>query len=482
MTGDRALIDGLIDRLGGVVGPAHVLTDRDDIAPYRFDGRGEGGGLPDAVVRPDSTQQVSALVALAARTGLRVVVQGGRTGLMGAGLSHDDPRLREGGDIVLSLDRLSRHIDIDPANRTATVDAGVRLSALNAAAAAHGLFLPIDLGADPSIGGMIAANTGGARLLRYGDMRANLMAIDLVRADAQGTILSLGAPLWKNNSGLDLKHLLVGSGGSMGFVTRATVALQPLPSVRMTALVALRDADAALPLLLALEAQFGTLLTAFEGISANAMTAALSHVPALRAPFAATPDYAVLIELSAGAALDAAVLEEKLAAMLEPMMTATDAPILDVAIDHRGHLWAIRHALTEGLRAAGAVVACDIALRRGDVMRFRAAMAARLATQTPELIPHDFGHIGDGGLHYNLVWPHHAGPPDQAVMDQARLSVFACAVDEFGGSFSAEHGVGPRNIKHYTRFVPAEVRRLSGEVQRLMAPAPQGRIDFGTME
>ena len=482
MSGDPLSIRGLVDRLRGIVGRAHVLTDPDDIAPYRFDGRGEAGGVPDAVVRPDCAEQVSALVAFAAETNLHIVVQGGRTGLMGAGLSRNDTRSGRRGDVVLNLDRLNRHIDIDPANRTATVDAGVRLSALNAAAAAHGLFFPIDLGADPSIGGMIAANTGGARLLRYGDVRANLMAIDLVRADAQGTMLSLGAPLWKNNSGLDLKQLLVGSGGSMGIVTRATVALQRLPSVQMTALVALRDAEAALPLLLELEAHFGTLLTAFEGISANAMTAALTHVPTLHAPFAAVPDYAVLIELSAGAALDAAMLEEKLGAALEPMMMAADAPIVDIAIDHRGRLWAIRHALAEGLRGAGAVVACDIALRRGDVMRFRSEMAARLAADAPALVPHDFGHIGDGGIHYNLVWPHHAGAPDQSVMDHARASVFACVVDEFGGSFSAEHGVGPRNIKHYTRFVASDVRRLSGDIQRLLAPTPQGRINFGTME
>lgn len=464
-----------IERLRAIVGPGHVLTDADDIAAYRIDGRGQGGSVPCAVVRPDSAEQLSALVAQAAQDGVRLVVQGGRTGLAGAGLA-------SAGSLVINLDRLNRHVGIDPVNRTATVDAGVRLSALNAAAAEHGLFFPIDLGADPSIGGMIAANTGGARLLRYGDVRANLMAIDLVRADAQGTMLSLGAPLWKNNTGIDLKQLLVGSGGSMGIVTRATIALQPLPKTQLTALAALADAETALPLLLALEAHFGTLLTAFEGISANAMTAALGHVPGLRAPFASIPPYAVLIELSAGAALDAAMLEEKLADLLASMIMADDPPITDVAIDEGGRLWSIRHALTEGLRAAGAVVACDIALRRGDVMRFRTDMAARLAEEAPLLVPHDFGHIGDGGLHYNLVWPHDAGQPDLAVMDRARAVVFECVTHDYCGSFSAEHGVGPRNISHYARFVPEDVRCLSGAVQQMMAPVPMGRVDFGMME
>ena len=467
----------LLDRLRAIVGTGQILSNADDLPAYRTDGRGTGGGIPIAVARPANTQEVSDLMRAAAEHGVRIVVQGGCTGLAGAGLASESDT-----DLIVNLDRLSRHIEIDPVNRTVTVDAGVRLSALNAAAAEHGLFFPIDLGADPSIGGMIAANTGCARLLRYGDVRANLMAIDMVRADADGTILSLGAPLWKNNTGLDLKQLLVGSGGSTGIVTRATVALQRRPALQITALIALRAPAAALALLLALEDGFGTLLSAFEGMSAPAMAAALSHVPGLRAPFTNLPDYAVLVELTAGSAFDADLLEERLATILEPLMDGTDAPVIDVAIDHRDGLWAIRHAVPEGLRASGTVVACDISLRRGDVMRFRDDMAQRLAAETPALRPHDFGHIGDGGLHYNLVWPTSAGRPDAAMIERARTLIFDTVVREYGGSFSAEHGVGPRNIAHYLRFVPADVRALAGAVQQLIAPVPLGRIDFGMTE
>ncbi|WP_227698808.1 FAD-binding oxidoreductase [Sphingomonas hengshuiensis] len=444
----------------------------DDLAGYRMDGRGMGGGLPLAVVRPVDEQGVSALVRLTADEGLRLVVQGACTGLAGAGLA-------ENGDLVINLDRLSRYISIDPENRTATVDAGVRLSALNAAAAEHGLFFPVDLGADPSLGGMVAANTGGARLLRYGDVRANLMVLDVVMADGKGTRLTLGAPLWKNNTGIDLKQLLVGSGGSMGIVTRVTVALQPLPSVQLTAMVALRDPHKVLDLLRVLEGGLGTLLTAFEGIGPKAFEAALGHVPGLRAPFAPTPPYVVLLEISAGAAFEAEWLEEQLAELLAPLMEGDDAPILDVAIDHRDGLWAIRHAVPEGLRASGTVVACDIALTRGQVMRFRDDVAARIATEVPALVPHDFGHIGDGGLHYNCVWPRDSGPVDAAAVERARAIIFDTVVREYGGSFSAEHGIGPRNISNYRRFVSARVRKLTGAVQRLFAPVPGGRIDFG---
>lgn len=464
----------LIDQLRAIVGNGQVFVDADDLAGYRSDGRGLGGGMPVAVVRPVSANDVSALMRLAAETGTRIVVQGGQTGLAGAGLASD-----RGGDLIVNLDRLSSFIEIDPVNRTATVDAGVRLSALNAEVAKHGLFFPIDLGADPSIGGMIAANTGGARLLRYGDVRANLMAIDVVRADGECTRLSLGAPLWKNNIGMDLKQLFVGSSGSAGIVTRATVALQCLPAAQTTAMIALRKPEDAIALLLALENYFGALLSAFEGMSARALNAAFAHVSGLRMPFPEVPDYAVLVELSAGGALDCDLLEEKLAAALEPMMEGEHASIIDVAVDRRDGLWAIRHAVPEGLRASGAVIACDIALRRGDVMRFRADMAERLAKEFPGLLLHDFGHIGDGGLHYNLVWPKGEGAPDPAMVERARAMIFDCAVNEYGGSFSAEHGVGPRNIAHYRRYVPAPVRELAGAMQRCVAPTPVGRVDFG---
>jgi FAD/FMN-containing dehydrogenase len=201
-------------------------------------------------------------------------------------------------------------------------------------------------------------------------------------------------------------------------------------------------------------------------------------MPRLRDPFGGTlPPYILLIELSAGAAFDEAMLEDHLVEALAPWLER--GSIIDAAIDRGGDLWAIRHAVSEGLRASGKVVACDIALRRGDVMRFRRVMAERLATLAPQLELHDFGHIGDGGIHYNLVWPDKAGPFDPAIADAVRGAVFTAVVEEFGGSFSAEHGIGPANAAWYERLVPAATRELSGRVQRLIAPRPIGRVDFG---
>jgi FAD/FMN-containing dehydrogenase len=309
VTGHPALLAALAE----VVGPANLLTEPGDLASYASDGRGTTG-VPLAVVRPSDSDQVVRIVRLANAAQVRLVPQGARTGLVAAGIAGP------GGDaIVLTLERLARPPVIDPINRTVEVDAGVPLSAVNAAAAEHGLFFPIDLGADPSVGGMIAANTGGARFLRYGDVRRNLLGIELVTADATPRALRLGAALWKNNVGLDLKQLIVGSSGSLGIVTRATLALAPKPVVTVSAMLALDRAESATELLIALEQAFGMLLTAFEGISGAALDTALNHVPRLRDPFGGVrPDYAVLIELSAGAAFDAEMLEERLGSVLMP--------------------------------------------------------------------------------------------------------------------------------------------------------------------
>jgi FAD/FMN-containing dehydrogenase len=306
-----------------------------------------------------------------------------------------------------------------------------------------------------------------------------LLGLEVVLSDAQGTRLELGRALWKDNSGLDLKQLFASSAGALGIVTRATLALQPLPAHSVTALVALKEAEDALALLLELEQSGGTLLTAFEGISAVALDLAFRHLPRLRKPFADTsPQYCVLIELAAGAGVPleclSRLIEESVGSMLE-RGSATDA-----VIDQGDSLWSIRHAIPEGLRAHGTVVGCDVSVRRGTVMAFRSIAAAEVRSRWPELLVADFGHIGDGGLHFNLVWPNDAGPLPAGTADAARSLVFEIAVERFGGSFSAEHGVGPRNINDYVRFTPAAVRSIAGRIQRLVAPVELGRVDFGT--
>lgn len=459
-----------LQALAAIVGERNLLHVPDDLVCYDCDGR-HGGGRARAVVRPASTAEVSAIVRASAELGIGLVPQGARTGLVGAGLAD--------GHVVISLERLNRVCSVDAVNRTAQVEAGSTLSVLNAAASPHGLYFPIDLGADPSIGGMVASNTGGARLLRYGDMRRNVLGLQVVLSDTQGTILNLGKPLWKDNSCLDMKHLWIGSGGAMGIVTEASLALQPIAPHRISALLSLRDAEAAMDILQGLEAALGSLLTAFEGMSGRAMRAALDHVHRLQNPFTGDlPPYALLVELSAGHSIYEAILEEALADGLARWMDGANAPILDAVVAGDNRLWDLRHAIPEGLHAMGKVTGCDVALKRTDVMRCRAVLIEKLTEGAPQMRLCDFGHIGDGGMHFNLVWDAGAGAFCHVAAEAARKIVFDTVVREFGGSFSAEHGLGPANADYYAMLVPPEVRGLAGGLQRWLAPVPIGRFDF----
>lgn len=465
-----------LNALRMIVGSGHVITDHTDLEGYDCDGRGAAGSAA-ALVRPRSVVEVAAVIATAAREKVHVVAQGGRTGLVAGGTADDS-----GSMLLLSLERLVEPLEVDPVNRTARVGAGVTLSRLNAAAAEHGLFFPVDLGADPTVGGMVSANTGGARFLRYGDVRRNTLSVELVESSAEARVLQLGRDCWKQNDGLDLKHMVIGGGGGLGVVTAATLALQPCPVHTVSALIALSDAGKVGTLLVTLERTLGMVLTAFEGISAAAYSAALAHVPRLRRPFMITYPYFVLIELSGGPLLESDKLEEMLIAAVSPLFEGGEPIVADVAIDHGGGLWDMRHALSDGVRSLGTVIGCDVSLRRGELMAFREEMIAELARDHPEVVVCDFGHIGDGGLHFNLVWPHAAGTIPDGMADAIRLRISKVVVERFGGSFSAEHGVGPRNLIAYRALTVPPLRHLAGCVQSLFAPVPIGRIDYGKAE
>ena len=298
-----------------LLGADAVLTEPDDLVRYQ-EGWRYGRGIALLAVRPATPQQVAATLAACRAAGVAVVPQGANTGLVGASTPDASGRMA-----VLSLERLNRRLEIDPVNRTARVDGGVLLSALNAALAEHGLMFPIDLGADPSLGGMIATNTGGTRLLKYGDVRHNLLGIEVALAD--GTVLEAMNQLRKNNTGLDAKQLFVGTSGVYGVITGAVVQVVPVPGQRAAALVGCASGEAALALLRALERDLADVFTAFEAISGEAMGPVFKHHDQLRNPFGAAPPptYSVLVELASTlpvAALDlAALLEERLGAFLE---------------------------------------------------------------------------------------------------------------------------------------------------------------------
>ncbi len=447
--------------LRAMLGDDAVLTDPNDLVRYESGWRyGKGKAL--LVARPGTPVEVSRLLAYCQARDIRVMPQGANTGLVGA--SNPDA---SGEMLVLSLERLNKRMDIDPVNRTVVVDGGVLLSALNEALSAHGLMFPIDLGADPTIGGMIATNTGGTRLLKYGDVRHNLQGIEV--ALANGTVVDALNHLRKNNTGLDFKQLFVGTSGAYGVITGAVLQVVPVPRQHATALVGCASGAAALALLQALERELADVFTAYEVISANALNPVFAHHPDIRNPYgvARPPAYTALVELSStlsATALDlASLLEERLGTFLEGV---AGEGITDVFMGKPEDFWAIRHHISEGLRNEGKVLAFDISVPRSRMAAFTDAAVALLAAEYPFVRCCDFGHWGDGGTHLNLVWDEsQAQVPTEQLVPELQTLIYQLAVRSFDGSYSAEHGVGPHNQRFYDAYTPGVVRRLSGAIK-----------------
>ena len=468
-----------IQALRALLGEKGLLADAADMVAYETGARYDQGRAA-FVARPASTQEVSAVVSYCVRNGIHLIPQSGNSGLV-SGSTPDGT----GTQGVLSLERLTAPFDLDRANRSVHVGAGMRLSDLNAKLEEHGLFFPIDLGADPRIGGMVSTNSGGSRFLRYGDVRRNTLGLTVVLADEEGTILDLSSSLRKNNTGVDWKQIFIGTSGAFGVVTECVLNLEPLPRQTATAILVPSDPKDVPDLLLALEEAMGSQLSALEGMSDNAVRAALDHVPSLRNPFQAgtIPPFSLLLEMSrSNAPLKG---EQPLDQMLEEVLGAIweseNALLADAIIGKPHEVWALRHALSEGVKNSGRLIAFDLAFRRADVMRFLDHMKEHMPSRFPGVQICDFGHIGDGGVHFNLVVPRDdPRAADPTFEDSLRAWVVDVCVKDFHGSFSAEHAIGRKNQAFYNHYTPAELQRLGAELKSITSPGLLGSVEFGT--
>jgi FAD/FMN-containing dehydrogenase len=466
---DSALIDGL----RADVGDAAVLTAPEDRAPYE-EGWRYGQGQARAVVLPSSTEEVAAVMRRCAEHGVRLQPMGANTGLVAASNPDDT-----GEQIVLGLQRLDRIVEIDAVDRVAVVEAGVTLSKLNETLHEHGLWYPIDLGADPQIGGMIATNTGGTRLVRYGDVRHNLLGVEVVVAD--GTVARRLQPLRKNNTGLDLSQLFVGTSGSFGVITRAALDLAPLPVQTTTLLFAIDEGAVALELLARLERTLGDFLAAFEVISREAIEVTVRRGSRVRDPFPdRDPAMVALVEFATSCAperLDLPALALTTVSDVAASITGLDDDA--ILLEQDDAFWHLRHSVTEAIRLEGEVLAFDLSVPRSRLAEFSEAIRRRVAEQWPSLRVCDYGHWGDGGTHVNLL----IDPDDPATRDlrpgseawrSLQDSVYALCVEDFGGSYSAEHGVGPHNQRVYDRYADPQTVAVSEVLARHFDP--DGRL------
>ncbi|MFZ4517812.1 MAG: FAD-binding oxidoreductase [Microthrixaceae bacterium] len=448
-----------LDELVHELGPLAVLGPADDLTAYETPARGAPGPAA-AVVRPASTDEVRVVVRWARRHRRRLLPQGANSGLVGASTPPPVPAADRAvvAPVVLSTERLVDGLVLDPVDRTAVVPAGLRLSQLNAAAAPHGLELPIDLGSDPCLGGMAATNTGGARMLRHGDMRRQVLGLEAVLADDDVSVLDTLRTLRKDNTGADPAALLIGSSGAFGIITQVAVDLQPRPAER-ACLLAATTPDDAIRLLLDAEHRLGTMLSAFEVLSGEAVDAAAT-VHGVRVPLHPGPDRVLVLAEAAGTG----GCEDAVVGLAAAAATPFEGIVVPPA-----DAWALRHAVTEGLRRRGVVVGFDVSVPRPSLPRLRTLVRSRVAEFDPEVVVADFGHWGDGGVHMNLVFPGER-PPGAELRRAAADLVFGTAVDDLGGSFSAEHGIGPHNVDWWRRTTSPAARTLLSAAKRAADP------------
>ena len=432
MTATRDVLGAL--RLA--VGAAHVLSDG-DLSAYEIDWRKRYRGHALAVVRPASTSEVAAVVRACAAHGVGVVAQGGNTGLVGGSVPDGS-----GAQVLLNLTRMNRVRAIDAPNLTLTADAGCVLQALQAAAADEGLLFPLSLAAEGSctIGGNLATNAGGTQVLRYGNARELCLGLEVVTA--AGEVWDGLSGLRKDNTGYDLRDLFIGSEGTLGVITAATLKLYPQPAARSTALAALPSLDAAVHLLQFAQTRLGSSLTGFEAMSQYALGLVRSHFPQLAQPLPAAA-WTVLLEQSDSEGEDHA--RTRFEALLESALERgliSDAAVAG-SIEQSRAMWHLRESIPMAQVLEGPNIKHDISLPISSIPRFVAGTDAALAKAFPGARLVNFGHLGDGNLHYNVQAP--SASDAAAFLRDCEPAVNALvydAVDALGGSISAEHGIG----------------------------------------
>lgn len=426
----------LFERLAAIVGARYVLTDAADMAPFLVEWRGIYRGVALCVVKPGSTAEVAAVLALANDTGYRIVPQGGNTGLVGAQVPQDAER-----EIVLSLTRMDRIREVDPASDTMVVEAGVTLlRAQEAARAAERLF-PLSLASEGTctIGGNLGANAGGTAVLAYGNARELVLGLEVVLAD--GRVMNTLGKLRKDNTGYDLKNLFIGSEGTLGVITAAVLKLFPQPRSVVTALIGLPSPDAALSLLMRAKALAGPAVTTFELMPRFGIDIVVTYMPGCRDPLAGPHAWYVLMELSSASQ---ASLEDTCETILGEAIENgwVDDAVVASSLDQRNALWRLREALSEGQGHEGGSIKHDISIPLAAVPRFIAETDAALLEQFPGCRPLPFGHMGDGNLHYNVSQPRGGDKGAFLAQWDAMNALVHGLTVAAGGSVSAEHGIG----------------------------------------
>ncbi len=454
----------LLPALSNIVGPAHVVTDPDVLAPQLREWRDLYTGRALCMVRPRTTAEVAAVMRLASESGTPVVPQGGNTGGVGGQIPDQTGRA-----ILMSLRRMDAIRDLSAESNVMTAEAGVVLQAAQQAADGADRLFPLSLAAEGSctIGGNLATNAGGTGVIAYGNMRDLVLGLEVVLPD--GRVWNSLSALHKDNSGYEMKHLFIGSEGTLGIITAATLKLFPKPRARVTAFVGLGSPAAALRLLARARGDTTGMLTTFELVPRLGVEMVVRAVPGARDPLAAPHAWYVLMEVSSqrvDGVQDS--VEEMLAAAIE----AGEAEDVTVAgsLDQRMNLWKLREELPLAQGIEGASIKHDVSVPVAAVPAFMDEALAMLAEKFPGCRPCPFGHLGDGNIHFNVTQPADADKAAFLALYRPMNEAMFDVVHRYRGSIAAEHGVGQHKRTLLPRYKDPVALELMQALKRAVDP------------
>ncbi len=431
------------DRLKAIVGQGGWKTEADDLEPHLREWRGVYVGKTRMLIAPQTAEQVAQVVRTCSEAGIAIVAQGGNTGMCGGAVPDDS-----GEQVILSLSRMNRIRQVDRLNYSIEVEAGCILADIQDAARDAGRHFPLSLGAEGTcqIGGNLATDAGGINVIRYGTARGLVLGLEVVLAD--GTVLSSLRSLRKDTAGYDLKQLFIGSEGTLGIITAATLRLYPDPGETVTALLAIRDSGDAVQLLGDLRVALVDRIEAFELVSRRIFESVERFIPGARLPMDEAHPWYVLMEVATGPNHEG--IESALMGAIE------DGLVIDAVIAKNSgeadRLWHLRHSISEAERQLGKALKHDISVPISRMQEFLQRGDELLAELQPDATLLAFGHVGDGNLHYNVRLPVSLTGSERQLAGERITTAILDLVDQMGGSFSAEHGVGQAKRELLARY------------------------------
>jgi FAD/FMN-containing dehydrogenase len=454
--------DDVTQKLKAVAGPKGWTDDAGEIAPHLVEWRGKYRGNATFLLKPDTTRQASEILSICNETRTAVVPQGGNTGLVGGQIPFH-------GEVLLSLSRMNRVRHVDAAGMNLVAEAGVPLANVQAAADGADRLFPLSIASEGSatIGGNISTNAGGVHVLHYGNARDLVLGLEVVLAD--GRVLDLLRTLRKDNTGYDLKQLFIGAEGTLGVITAVALKLFPKPTERVTAFAAVPYPQAAIDLLSRLQDATGGQISAFEIMSRIGIEFVLAHTPQTSNPLREASPWYVLVEASGGRRSGLAQGVQDALGLAAEAGLLTDA-VIAASEAQRAALWRLRESMSDAQKPEGGSIKHDVSVPIKDIPAFLEAGIAKVQRLVPGVRPVPFGHIGDGNIHFNFSVP--KGGDNDAFLSRWNEIQDAVhdVVQHFGGSISAEHGLGIMKVDEITRYKSVVEMDVMRTLKRTLDP------------